>query len=68
MIIDNHTVVANKSKIKGQLPLEHIFGFCKTLKKISKNLGFYPTFEMIDIQSIMFTTIATDINVTINSL
>ena len=29
----NHDVAANKTKIKGQLPLEHIFGFCRTLKK-----------------------------------
>ena len=28
----------NKGKIKGQLALEHIFGFCKTFKKITKNL------------------------------
>ena len=29
----SHNVDANKGKIKGQLALEHIFGFCKTLKK-----------------------------------
>ena len=35
MLIDNHNNVGqevNKGKIKGQLPLEHIFGFCKTFK------------------------------------
>ena len=39
ILIDNHTVQANKGKIVGQLPLEHIFGFCKTFKKITKGIG-----------------------------
>ena len=68
MPIDYHNAVANKRKIKGQLPPEHIFGFCKTFKKITKNLGFHQTFKMNDLQNCIFTTIATDINVTSNSL
>ena len=68
MLIDNNTVVANKGKIKGQLPLEHIFGFCKTIEKITKNLGFHLTFKTNDLQNIIFTRIATDFIVTINSL
>ena len=32
MLINNHTK-ANRSKIKGVLPLEHIFDFCKTFEK-----------------------------------
>ena len=36
MLINNHTVEANRGEIEGQLPLEHIFGFCKTFKKITK--------------------------------
>ena len=67
ILINNHAE-ANKGKIKGQLPLEHIFGFCKTFKKITKNLGFHLTFKMNDLQHIIFTTVANDINVTINSL
>ena len=39
MLIDNHTDT-NKGKIKGYLCLEDIFGFCKTFKKVTKNLGF----------------------------
>ena len=35
-LIENHTIAANKGKITGQLPLEHIFGFCKTFKKNNK--------------------------------
>ena len=67
-LINNYPDEANKGKIKGQLPLEHKFGFCKSFKKITKNLGFHLKFKMIDLQDIIFTTIATDINVTINSL
>ena len=65
---NNHAEEVNKGKIKGQLALEHIFGFCKTFKKITKNLGFHLKFKMNDLQDIIFTTIADDINVTINSL
>ena len=71
MLIDNHNVVGqevNKGKFKGQLPLEHIFGFCKSFKKITKNLGFHIIFRTADLQDIIFTSIANNINVTINSL
>ena len=43
LLIDNHND-ANKVKIKGYLYLEDIFGFCKTFKKVTKNLGFHLTF------------------------
>ena len=68
LLINNHTEPVNKGKIKRHLPLEHIFGFCKTFKKLSKNLGLHLTFKINDLQDIIFTTIGTDINVTINSL
>ena len=68
ILINNHAQEANKGKFKGQLALEHIFGFCKSFKKITKNLGFHLIFKMNDLQDIIFTTIADDINVTINSL
>ena len=68
MLNDNHTEAANRGKIKGQLPLEHIFGFCKTFKKIGKNMGFHLTFKTNDLQSTIFTTLTNDINVTINNL
>ena len=35
MIFDNQDL-ANKSKIREQLGLEHLFGFCKSLKKVTK--------------------------------
>ena len=68
ILINNHTQEANKGKLKGHLALENIFGFCRTFKKITKNLGFHLKFKMNDLQDIIFTTIADDINVTINSL
>ena len=68
ILINNHAVDANKGKIKSHLALEHIFGFCKTFKKITKNLGFHLKIKMNDLQDIIFTTLANDTNVTINSL
>ena len=41
MLIDNREHVADRRKIKGQLPLEHTLGFSEKIKKITKNLGFY---------------------------
>ena len=69
MLINNH-IEANRGKIKGQLHLEDIFGFCKTFKKITKNLVFHITLKTNDLQNIIYTTIAdaTQIIVTINSL
>ena len=70
MLIDNQATPADKGKIKAQLPLEHIFGFCKSFKKVTKNLGFEITFKTANLQNIIYTSIAdgTQINVTINSL
>ena len=69
MLIQNHEA-ANRGKIKGQLPLEYIFGFCKTFKKVSKNLGFRITFKTANLLDVIYTTIAvgTQIDVIINSL
>ena len=33
MLIDIHTKKDNKGKVRANLPLEHIFGFCKDLRK-----------------------------------
>ena len=70
MLINNYDDDANRGKIKGQLPLEDLFGFCKSFKKITKNLGFQITLKTNDLQNIIYTTIADgiQINVTINSL
>ena len=71
MLIDNHNIAGqevNKGKIKGQLALEKIFGFCKPFKKITNNLGFHIIFRTADLQDIIFTSIGDNINVTIKSL
>ena len=67
ILINNH-IDANKRKYMGKLELEHIFGFCRAFKKINKNLLYHLTFKTANLQDIIFTTIATDINVTINNL
>ena len=67
MLIDIYTD-ANKGKIKGYIYLEGIFGFCQTFKKVTKNLGFHLTFKTYDLQNIIYTSMADDINVIINNL
>ena len=67
-IPNNNNQAANKGKTKRQLPLEHIFGFCKTITKITKNLEFHSTFKTAKLQDIIFTTIGDNSNVTLNSL
>ena len=67
MLINNHTD-ANKGKIKGYLYLEDILGFCKTFKKVTKNLGFHLTFKTNVLQNIIYSSMADDIIVTINNL
>ena len=67
MLIDNH-LNANKGKIKGYLYLDDIFGFCKTFKKVTKNLGFHLLFKTANLQDIIYTSMADDIDVTIISL
>ena len=37
LLNNNHDVDSNKREIKGHLHLEHIFGYCKSSKKISKS-------------------------------
>ena len=67
-LINSHSVEVNRGKNEGQLPLEYIFGFCKSLKKITKILVFHLTFKTADLQNTIFTSLANDIDVTINSL
>ena len=67
MLINNH-IDANRGKIKGYLYLEDIFGFCKTFKKVTKNLGFHLQFKTNDLQDFLYTSMTDDIDVTINNL
>ena len=67
MFIDDHND-PNKGKSKGYLFLEDIFGFCKTFKKVTKNLVFELMFKTANLQVITFTSMEDEINVIINSL
>ena len=66
LINDHNLAAANKGKIKGYLPLEQTFGFCKTFKKITKQLGFQLTLKTADLQDIIYTTLGDDIKVNFN--
>ena len=70
MLIDSHTNDDNKGKIRANLPLEHIFGLCKTFKKITKGLGFELQLKTSNKkQNIIYTTLGgNDVNVTIKSI
>ena len=37
LFFKKHDVAANRGQFRGCLPLEHLFGFCKTFEKIIKN-------------------------------
>ena len=67
MLKNNHTD-ANKGKIKVYLYIEDIFGFLKTFKKVTKNLGFHLTCRTNDLHNIIYSSMADDIIVTINNL
>ena len=66
MLIDKHSD-ANKGKIKGYLYLEDVFGFCKTFEKVTEYLGFHLMFKTANLQDNIYTSMADDINVTIDS-
>ena len=54
--------------LEGYPYLEDIFGFCRTFKKVTENLGFHLRFKTIDLQNIINSSMADDINVTSNNL
>ena len=65
--INNHTAY-NRCIVRGHLPLEYIFGFCKSFEKITKGLGFELDLRTSNRKRvILYTTLADDYdNVTIN--
>ena len=63
MLTDNH-FDANKGKNKGYLYHEVIFCLCKSFENVTKNLGFHLMLKTIDLQDIIYTPMADDINVT----
>ena len=70
LLIDSHTHDYNKGKIRAILPLEHIFSFCKTFKKITKVLRFELQLKRSsEKQNNIYTTLGgNDVNVTINKI
>ena len=64
-MINNHT---DANKLKGYSHSENKFGFCKTFRKVTKNLGFHLTFKTNELQNIMYSSMTDDKKVTINNL
>ena len=62
-LFNNHNVAAIKSKNKGQLSLEYIFGFCRTFEKFFRQLGFHLTFRTADLQDIIYTSVGDKIKI-----
>ena len=69
ILIDNHTE-ANRGLIRGYLPLQYIFGFARSFKKITKGLGFELDLRTSNRKrDILYTTLDDDdVNVIINSI
>ena len=69
-ILNNNHTEANRGLITGHLPLEYIFGFAQSFKKITKVLGFELDLQASNRkQDILYTTLGdNDVNVTINSI
>ena len=69
ILINNHTD-HNKGIFSGHLPLQNIFGFARSFKKITKELGFELDFRTSNRKrDILYTTMGDeDVYVTINSI
>ena len=69
ILINNHTQ-ANRGLIRGHLPLEYIFGFARSFKKIKKGLDFEVDLRTSNReQDILYRTLGdNDVNVTLNSI
>ena len=50
------------------MSVEHIFGFCKTFEKITKQLGFHLTLKTSDLRDIFYTTLGDDNKVNCDKL
>ena len=69
ILINNHTD-ANRGLIRGHLPLEYIFGFARSFKKITKGLGFELDLRTTNRKrDVLYTTLGDNVvNVMINSI
>ena len=52
--------------MEGQLPVDHIFGFCRLFKKIIKQIGFHLTVNKADLEVIIYITFANDFSIKID--
>ena len=70
LLNDSHANEDNNGKTRAKLPLEHIFGSCKTFKKITKGLGFELQLKTSnEKQKVTYATLGgNDVNMTINSI
>ena len=67
MLINNHSD-ANKSKIRGYLYLEVVFGFCKSFKKVTKILVFHLMLKTNNLQDTLYRSMVDDNSLTIKNL
>ena len=69
ILIDRH-IEGNRGLIRGHLPLEYIFGFCKSFKKIAKGLGLELDLRTSNRKRDLLNTNLDDehVNVTIKSI
>ena len=63
VLTDNHEQVADSGRITSQLPFGNLFRFCKTSRKITKNLCFHLNLRNAYLQDVIHKTIG-DINKT----
>ena len=68
ILFDNHSANTRNGKSTRQLPLEYVFVFCKTFKRITEGLGCLIIFRTADLQDNIYKNLANMIAVTINSL
>ena len=69
-ILFNKNTEANRGLIRGHLPLDNNFGFCRSFRKITKSLGFEIDLRTSNRkQDILYTNLGdNDVNVTIISI
>ena len=68
LLVNNHDIAGKKSEFRGQLPIEHIFGFCQTFRKITRDIGFHLSFKIVYLQDINYTTLGDDFIVNFDKL
>ena len=68
LFLINYDSDAKKGKLKGYLYSEDIFGFCKSFKNVTENSGSHLMLKTNDLQNFTYTSMADDMNVTINNL